>query len=298
MRIREPFAQERLSEINLYKTKYFIVSEGQITEPRYFEKLNQSVISKNVTIINILRDYERSGNSNPGYLIKLLQEFLDNVESFIIVNELKHKISNWDHENPGKIDLNMIYHDLDNFYESNNYRIPYGDLEELFVKLFKNDIYEEIAVNFSLYFRTQDFTYSPITDSLNLVVDRDKDSFTEEQYDAVANFCNRNNVDLYVSNPCFEFWLYLHFIEVEQENKEMLLKNPRVSGSKRYIEKRLYDLCRYTKTSFSFKAFEDNIENAILREKNYEEHVSKLKNNLGSNVGILVNKIIKTKYKK
>ena len=184
-----------------------------------------------MTIINILRDYERSGNSNPGYLIKLLQEFLDNVESFITVNELKHKISNWDHENPGKIDLNMIYHDLDNFYESNNYRIPYGDLEELFVKLFKNDIYEEIAVNFSLYFRTQDFTYSPITDSLNLVVDRDKDSFTEEQYDAVANFCNRNNVDLYVSNPCFEFWLYLHFIEVEQENKEMLLKNPRVSGS-------------------------------------------------------------------
>ena len=43
MRIREPFAIERASEVNEYRKKYFIVSEGAATEPKYFEKLNESV---------------------------------------------------------------------------------------------------------------------------------------------------------------------------------------------------------------------------------------------------------------
>ena len=45
MRIKEPFAQERLSEEKKYRAKYFIASEGQTTEPRYFDKLNQSNIN-------------------------------------------------------------------------------------------------------------------------------------------------------------------------------------------------------------------------------------------------------------
>ncbi len=57
MRIKENFADIRKSEINFYKPKFFIVSEGTRTEPRYFDKLNSSVISENVTIINLLRDY-------------------------------------------------------------------------------------------------------------------------------------------------------------------------------------------------------------------------------------------------
>lgn len=85
MRIKEPFAQERLSEEKNYKAKYFIASEGQTTEPRYFEKLNQSIISENVTIINILRDYANLGNSNPTYLIELLQEFLNNADSELLL---------------------------------------------------------------------------------------------------------------------------------------------------------------------------------------------------------------------
>ena len=210
MRIKEPFAQERLSEEKNYRAKYFIASEGQTTEPRYFEKLNQSIISENVTIINLLRDYANLGNSNPTYLIKLLQEFLNNRGSEISVAELKNKIANWDHENPGKIDLNVINDELNKIYKSNNYKIPYEDLENLFMQLFKSDIYKDLASNFSLYFVAQDVTYSPTTDSLNMVIDRDKDSITEEQYDEVIKFCNENQVNLYVSNPNFEFWLLLH----------------------------------------------------------------------------------------
>ncbi len=298
MRIKEPFAQERLSEEKSYRAKYFIASEGQTTEPRYFEKLNQSIISENVTIINILRDYANLGNSNPTYLIKLLQEFLNNKDSEVSVAELKNKISNWDHENPSKIDLNIINDKLDKIYKSNDYKIPYVELENLFMHLFKSDVYKDLASHFSLYFIAQDVTYSPTTDSLNMVIDRDKDSFTEKQYDEVIKFCDENKVNLYVSNPNFEFWLLLHFKEIESEDNQKMLENPKINNSRRYLEKRLHDICKYTKTRFSFEPFEKNIHDAILREKNYEENVHRLKNNLGTNIGKLVDHIIKDENEK
>lgn len=292
MRIREPFAPERESGLVQYKPKFFIASEGNTTEPKYFEKLNQSTISENVTIINILRDYANLGNSNPTYITNLLKQFLSNVGEETTVLELKNRISNWVHENPNKIDKNKVFLELDNIYKNDEYRIHYSDLEQLFMKLFKSDIYKDIAENFTLYFLAQDFTYSETTDSLNMVIDRDKSSFTENQYDDVVDFCNKNNVNLYVSNPCFEFWLFLHFDEIKFENREKLLENPKVNSSRRYIEKRLNEICGYRKNKFLFEKFEPQIKKAILREKEYEENIFKLKDSLGTNVGKLVEKII------
>jgi hypothetical protein len=295
MRFKEPFAQERISEINNYKPKFLIASEGQVTEPRYFEKLNQSIISNNVTIINILRDYVNSGNSNPKQITGLLKEFLDNcTDNTITVSELKHKISNWNHENPNKIDIVIVNSKLDDEYRDDKYKIQYDNLPELFIYLFRSEVYKDLAENFTSYFMAQDITYSSVTDSINMVIDRDKDSFTEQQYDEVVKFCEENNVNLYISNPNFEFWLYLHFPEIEKEDNELLLKNPK-QGQKRYIERRLHDICNYTKTKFSFENFEGYINEAIQREKNYEENVSMIKDNLGTNVGKLVERIINSK---
>ena len=296
MRIKEPFATERESEISDYRKKYFIASEGSTTEPKYFEKLNESLIKENVTVINILRDYANQGHSNPTHVIKLLQTFIDNSANEVKVGELKSKLSNWDHENPSKIDLNSAFTKLDGMYKDDNYRIPYKDLDSVFMYLFKNEAYEDIAKNFEKYFEAQDVTYSSDVDSLNMVVDRDKDSFTEEQYDKVVEFCKKNNVNLYVSNPSFELWLYMHFDEFESENKEDLIINRKMNNSgRRYIEKRLHDACGYRKNSLNFKEFEPGIRNAIRREKGLTEDITKIKNELGTNVGLLVNKMIKEK---
>lgn len=296
MRIKEPFATERESEISDYRKKYFIASEGSATEPKYFEKLNESLIKENVTVINILRDYANQGHSNPTHVIKLLQTFIDNSANELTVGELKNKLSNWDHENPGKIDLDSTFTKLDEMYKGDNYRIPYKDLDSVFMHLFKNEAYEDMAKNFEKYFEAQDVTYSSDVDSLNMVVDRDKDSFTEEQYDKVVEFCKKNNVNLYVSNPSFELWLYMHFDEFDSENKEDLIKNRKMNNSRRrYIEKRLHDACGYRKNSLNFKEFEPGIKNAIRREKDLSEDITKIKNELGTNVGLLVNKMIKEK---
>lgn len=296
MRIKEPFAVERESEISDYRKKYFIASEGSATEPKYFEKLNESLIKENVTVINILRDYANQGHSNPTHVIKLLQTFIDNSANEVTVGELKNKLSNWNHENPGKIDLNTTFTKLDAMYKTDNYRIPYKDLDFVFMHLFKNEAYEDMAKNFEKYFEAQDVTYSSDVDSLNMVIDRDKDSFTEDQYDKVIEFCKQNNVNLYVSNPSFELWLYMHFDAFDCENKEDLITNRKMNNSgRRYIEKRLHDACGYRKNALNFKAFEPGIKNAIKREKDLTEDVAKIKNELGTNVGILVDQMIKEK---
>jgi hypothetical protein len=54
MRIKETFATERESETIDYRKKYFIVSEGSATEPKYFEKLNESLIKIIFVIYNIV----------------------------------------------------------------------------------------------------------------------------------------------------------------------------------------------------------------------------------------------------
>lgn len=178
-------------------------------------------------------------------------------------------------------------------YKSDDYRIPYEDLDLVFMHLFKNEAYEDILQNFEKYFVAQGVTYLSGVDSLNMVIDRDKDSFTEMQYDKVVDFCKNNNINLYVSNPCFELWLYMHFDAFDSEDKDKLLLNKKVSNSgKRYIEKRLYDVCGYRKNSFDFAMFESGIKNAIGREKELEEDIIKIKNELGTNVGLLVNEMI------
>ena len=129
----------------------------------------------------------------------------------------------------------------------------------------------------------------------NIVIDRDKQNFKDNQYDDVVKFCTENNVRLYVSNPTFEFWLMLHFSEVENEDKNKMLENKYVSKSRRYLEKRLHDLCKYKKNQLDFKKFEPCIKDAIKREKLYAENVIDLKKELGSNVGLLIDEMLNNK---
>lgn len=112
----------------------------------------------------------------------------------------------------------------------------------------------------------------------------------------MLNFCKENNINLYVSNPNFELWLYMHFDEFDSESKEDLMINRKMNNSgRRYIEKRLHDVCGYRKNYLKFTAFEPRIKNALKREKEMTEDIIRLKNELGTNVGLLVSEMIKEK---
>ncbi len=294
MRINEKFAISRQSEIKDYRPKYFIASEGSNSEPMYFDGLNDSVISENIKIINILRDYASICNSHPSFIVEMIKEFLLNVTSNgLTVLELKNKIDNCIRENDYNINIEDIYQELILLYKKDSYVIKKENLSDLFLHLFKSEIYKDLAINFPLYFETQDVTYSKTRDKLNIVIDRDQQNFKDNQYNEVVNFCKENGVNLYVSNPTFEFWLMLHFPEVENEDKTKMLENRYVNKSKRYLEKRLNEICKYKKSKLNFKDFEPYINDAIEREKQYKENLNDLKSELGSNVGLLINDMLK-----
>ena len=64
---------------------------------------------------------------------------------------------------------------------------------------------------------------------------------------------------------------------------------------RRYLEKRLNEIFKYNKKSYSFEELEPRIVDAIEREAKYEESIEGLKTNLGTNVGKLVKKIMEVK---
>ena len=97
-RIESEFGKERETGVFSVKPKYYIFSEGEATERKYFKNLNKSILSKNVEIINVLRDYAKSGNSNPSDIINLIDELLIVDDDEITIKELKSKLKNWGHE--------------------------------------------------------------------------------------------------------------------------------------------------------------------------------------------------------
>lgn len=294
MRIKEEFASQRKSEVTTYKPKIIIASEGSCSEPKYFEGLNHSALTENKEIINLLRDYASKTNSHPNFIVSMYQEFLINNDNKITIKEIKHKIENYNKDNGNKTNTTKINNLIDSLYNENQI-IELDEIEKFLFTILKEEIYTDFINNFITYFEAQNITYSPETDSINIVIDRDKDNFFENQYDNILKFCHKNGINLYVSNPNFEFWLMLHFDKVNKLDYQKMYENQKVNSKKRYLEQELYNICKYKKSSLNFKKFEPYINNAIKNEKNFSEDIYELKNNLGSNVGLLVKNIINKK---
>ncbi len=130
-------------------------------------------------------------------------------------------------------------------------------------------------------------------------MDRDKKSFLSvpknNQYDYVLRTCREKGFGFYLSNPCFEFWLLLHFDEVVQLDREKLLENPLVSAKRRYTEQEIRRLLPgYSKSKYNVSLLMERIEVAVKNESMYCEDIEELEHELGSNVGLLIQELRKT----
>lgn len=133
-------------------------------------------------------------------------------------------------------------------------------------------------------------------DRIFVIFDRDERNVFPYQYDDVLKQCSLLGYGVGVTNPCFEFWLSLHIENLEQVvrdipecNRDNLLKNPYINKNKRFLEKLLSDnLNGYNKRNLQFDKFIDNIEIAIEQEKNYVQDNEKIKDHLGSSIGLII----------
>lgn len=136
-------------------------------------------------------------------------------------------------------------------------------------------------------------TYAEGFDKICFIVDRDRESFVahpeNNQYKYVLDKCREKGFGFYLTNPCFEFWLLLHFDDAAILDQEKLLDNRKVTVKRRYTEHELRRRMKnYSKSSYDVGWFMARIDKAIVNEKKYCEDEANLEYLVGSRVGVLI----------
>ena len=311
MRERKNFAERtRISKEDRTRKKYFLVCEGNRTEGIYFNTINELKdkigINPLIEIISIERTYTEEGWSNAKKILEQLLKDLEEIEngkiSYKTLVDKIIEIIMEDEKISSKIlkeissekmieNIKNDIESLDNIVENVEEDCEFL-LNMIIKKLFLTieeipNILETVLKNIE----NKQITYSEDIDKMCLIVDRDKKSFKEEQYNYVKEECKKKNFKLYVTNPCFEFWLLLHFDEVHLINKEELLGNKRASSKVRFVESELKKYFPYNKNKYNAELLIEKIDLAIENEKRFCEDIERLKNELGSNVGLLIQEL-------
>ncbi|MFA0415788.1 RloB family protein [Vibrio renipiscarius] len=159
---------------------------------------------------------------------------------------------------------------------------------------------QDVLDNLQSYVEKYDF--SKDHDSLWLVCDREKviDRKTGSKgLLEVIPICEEKGYSMALTNPLFEFWLLMHIADISKYCTKILYENDKVNASRRYIDKELSNILEgnggYSKKSGKFNrriVTIDNIKMAIEQEKNFENNLHKIVDNLGSNVSSLVTEIL------
>lgn len=311
MREKKNFAERtRISKEDRTRKKYFLVCEGNRTEGIYFNTINELKdkigINPLIEIISIERTYTEEGWSNPKKILEQLLKDLEEIENgkisyktlvdkiieIIMEDEkislkISKEISSEKMIENIKNDIESLDNIVENVEEDCEFLLNII-IKKLFLTIEEiPNILETVLKNIE----NKQITYSEDIDKMCLIVDRDRKSFKEEQYNYVKEECKKKNFKLYVTNPCFEFWLLLHFDEVHLINKEELLENKRASSKVRFVESELKKYFPYNKNKYNAELLIQKIDLAIENEKRFCEDIEGLKNELGSNVGLLIQEL-------
>lgn len=289
--------------------KCFFFCEGQETEPIYFARLkemkNEIGISPLIDFIQIEKPRGEDWSNPKKMLDALCLDLSKKITYNTLINAMIDCLYTSDylvkHRNKIKefSDLLVSFmHEELNVAETDIVK----DVDQT-TKAVYDFFYQQrpricniIMSNVTDILNNYEITFDKEIDYLCLVVDRDPESFTEFQFDDVLKTCKQNNFEFLISNPNFELWLLLHFDDIHTLDNEKLLKNdkidPSFKSSIRFIPNELRKcLGNYKKSRYDVTLLIKNIDKAIKNEKNYCESLPELKNELGSNIGVFIEKL-------
>ena len=289
--------------------KYFLVYEGSDTELIYFDAVNSMRenigINPLIELIPIIRSYSEEGWSNPK---KILDRIIENLEESkaerISYETLLNRMMDYFYETKvittSKVLAKSIWNtmvricaeDLKKMLQAEEENIE-ADCNAILELLTKEYDIGHVISGISDIIRDGGLTYAEGFDQICLIVDRDKDSFSalpgNDQYGYVVDKCKEKGFQLCITNPCFEFWLLLHFDEVFELDTDTLLENPKITVKRRYAEQELHRIYpRYKKSSYQAEELVKNIDKAIQNEKKFCEDIKGLESSVGSNIGRLI----------
>ena len=224
MREKKGFSERtRLHDSNVPKRKYILAFEGKDTEPIYFDMVDRKKkelgINSLVELSPIVRSFSEDGWSHPK---KIAETIVDKLKIQSSGKYPINEIIDWIVEylysiGERTIQSKTIKDDLQDICENEldmvlDNRIDYEKLADLIECILdrynqRNCVlsFEELQKRAKEIIQENNITYDPEFDHLCLIVDRDRRSFKDEQYNEVLTMCVDNRIDLYISNPCFEF---------------------------------------------------------------------------------------------
>ena len=301
MRVPKAFGERTESERKAAK-KYYLIYEGSKTEAQYFSGIDENKellnINSLIEIVPILRSYNEEDWSNPKKILDKLIEYISAKDGeSLTVGAFIDKVIDWLLEeqiisDKGIYNNKNLKAECLTLFENENVIVELTEAS----KVISDFLTTELNISDSVkqieeYIKRQFVTYEEGYDKICLIADRDKQSFKEDQYDYVVKTCKEKGYNFYISNPCFEFWLLLHYDEILDMDREKLLTNPKETprAKKRFLEKQLSSLMEgYNKNNLQFSKIVDKVSVAIKNEKQFCENIEELKTELGCNIGLLI----------
>ena len=255
---------------------YFISVEGVATEVEYLQGLSdyRTELSINALVnIEVLRRKTKDGYSAPEQVIELLEEYLslreagNNIFSDI-PDEIKNNFS------PDFIQLYIETPESISPKERNRFELALR------------------KTGYDLAYRKYLSKYTSNFDEFCILIDRDAGSHSSEDMNFILQYCKEKKYRCFITNPCFEFWLLLHFSDVYEEYSDQLdliRENKKVSNAHTFVSNELSVKAHHGKKGIAFKEkYLPHIEEAIIRASKFASDNEALITDIGCNIWILI----------
>lgn len=274
------FERESEEEKILPKKVFFISIEGNVTEKQYLRGLSKYREELGINALVNIEVLERMGsdtNSAPSQVIELLEEYLNlrKLSKDDMIREIPRKIIDDYGEDTIKQfikDASQIDHALRN--KINTELTQYG---------------------YFLSYRKHLNEFDSELDEFCVLIDRDSQNHSESNMQDCISYCKQNGYNCFISNPCFELWLLLHFSNVNEEyadKLEEIRQNNKVSASHTFVSKEVSEKAHHGKKGIGFKTkYLPRIDNAITHAKAFPSDVDELVDNIGCNIWKLIEKM-------
>lgn len=255
---------------------YFISVEGVATEVEYLQGLSdyRTELSINALVnIEVLRRKTKDGYSAPEQVIELLEEYLSLREAGNnifpdIPDEIKNNFS------PDFIQLYIETPGSISPKERNRFELALR------------------KTGYDLAYRKYLSKYTSNFDEFCILIDRDAGSHSSEDMNFILQYCKEKKYRCFITNPCFEFWLLLHFSDVYEEYSDQLdliRENKKVSNAHTFVSNELSVKAHHGKKGIAFKEkYLPHIEEAIIRASKFASDNEALITDIGCNIWILI----------
>ena len=149
-----------------------------------------------------------------------------------------------------------------------------------------------IKTGYDLAYRKYLSKYTNAFDEFCILIDRDADSHSSEEMRFILQYCKAKNYRCFISNPCFEFWLLLHFSDVYEEYSDrfdLIRDNKKISNTHTFVSNELSLKAHHGKKGLAFKKkYLPHIEDAIVRASKFASDNESLITDIGCNIWKLI----------